>query len=364
MFNGFYARSMASPRFIDAVLLAMTIAYGATGTIHAQCTINSSNGYTVVAHVVPVDIVPSSSSCPWGYNYNVRLAYEIEFNGAGAPASMWTLQGNVICGGQSLFFNLPNSGGSGVVTTTSNAWRGVSDCTTADVSSLSCFSVRLQVNGPGISNQTVDCGFSPLPVELVSFAAEAIDSEVHLRWTTASETNSDRSVVERSKDGSNFDQIAVVPATGNSSTLLHYAAIDSDPLPGTTYYRLRLTDLRWASGIGALGGGIPSRRKDRCQGLSESQRWPHDRPAERRSRQWTGPLRCSASPCARDRAMVELLDPAGTPARHLHRRGASPNGTAIHIPLRAAVDPKTNSWLPDKAITLKAHDRRCDHRPW
>lgn len=224
------------------IVAAMASGLGYTTQAVSQCSIPSSNGYTVVANVVPVDIVPSTMDCQWGYNYNVRLAYEIEFSGPNAPANLWTLQGNVVCGSQSLFFDLPNSSGSGVVTTTSNAWRGISDCATSDVSSLSCFSVRLQIDGPGISNQTVECAFSPLPMELISFDAEAIDSEVHLRWTTASETNSDRFVVERSTDGSNFDQVLLVPAAGNSSNTLHYSAIDVEPLTGTSYYRLRRLD--------------------------------------------------------------------------------------------------------------------------
>ncbi len=208
----------------------------------AQCTISSTSGYTVVATIVPIELI-KPATCVWGYNYNVRLAYDIAFVGSGAPSSMYTLQGNLFCGSQSLFFNLPNTGGTGVVTTTSNPWRGTSDCATAELNSLSCFTVRLQISGPGISNRTTDCAFSPLPVELVSFGAEAVDGNVAINWSTATEQNSDHFVVERSQDGTYFEAIATVQAAGNSSTYRNYTAVDDLPFFGNNYYRLRQWDL-------------------------------------------------------------------------------------------------------------------------
>lgn len=209
---------------------------------NAQCGISATTGYTVNVHIVPIELV-KPTTCAWGYNYNVRLAYDIEFVGSGAPSSMYTLQGNLICGSQSLFFNLPNTGGSGVVTTTSNPWRGATDCATAELNTLSCFTVRLQISGPGISNRTTDCAFSPLPVELVSFHAEAENGNVVINWSTATEQNSDRFVVERSQDGVFFEDVATVQAAGNSSTYRNYTTVDDAPLFGSSYYRLRQWDL-------------------------------------------------------------------------------------------------------------------------
>lgn len=111
MFEVSLQRTTAFIPGLNAYLLAMALACAAPGTSQAQCSVTASTGYSVVAHGATSDIVPSSYSCQWGYNYNVRLAYEIEFNGTGAPGSMYTLQGNVVCGSQSLFFDLPNSGG-------------------------------------------------------------------------------------------------------------------------------------------------------------------------------------------------------------------------------------------------------------
>ena len=47
------------------------------------------------------------------------------------------------------------SPGSGTGTTTGNPWRSVSDCATATVQSLDCNSIDLQIQGSGISNQTI-----------------------------------------------------------------------------------------------------------------------------------------------------------------------------------------------------------------
>jgi len=208
----------------------------------AQCTITSTTGYSVVVEIYPIAIVPSTTNCPWGYNYNVRLAYDITFSGAGAPASMYTLQGRVVCGDQPHFFNLPNSGGSGEVISQENQWRGVADCNTADVISLNCFTVQIEIAGPGISSRTVDCAFSPLPVELVDFTGEQVADEVALRWTTATERNSAHFALERSRDGLQFEHLLNVPAAGFSSTLNFYQGRDTRPLESIGYYRLRQVD--------------------------------------------------------------------------------------------------------------------------
>ena len=126
-------------------------------TIDYSTTVNASSGqtYSVDVAIELTGIVPSQSACNNGYNYNVAFNYDIQFNG-NAPSSLWTLQGTIDCGAnQGIFFNLPTSAGSGTGTTTGNPWRNVSDCATATVQSLDCNSIDLQIQGPGISNQTI-----------------------------------------------------------------------------------------------------------------------------------------------------------------------------------------------------------------
>lgn len=124
---------------------------------NAQCVITrtSNNGqWSISVEVTPVAI-NAPTSCQWGYNYTVDLEYNITFTG-NPPNSMNTLQGTIGCGNNSHFFNLPNTGGSGVVTS-ANSWWSQSDCQGATPESLGCNSISIQMQGPGMGNQTITC---------------------------------------------------------------------------------------------------------------------------------------------------------------------------------------------------------------
>lgn len=88
----------------------------------------------------------------------------------------------------------------------------------------------------------VDCRDVTLPVELVSFTATAEQDRVRLDWTTASEKNTSHFEVERSADLRTWQTIARLAAAGDSPNARHYSTVDSEPLPGTSYYRLRTND--------------------------------------------------------------------------------------------------------------------------
>ena len=88
---------------------------------------------------------------------------------------------------------------------------------------------------------------APLPVSLARFTAVAVRLDAQLRWTTASEHDNDRFVVERSADGTAFEAVGTVRGQGNSSQAVDYAFLDAgaarharagQPL----YYRLRQVD--------------------------------------------------------------------------------------------------------------------------
>jgi hypothetical protein len=83
-----------------------------------------------------------------------------------------------------------------------------------------------------------------LPVNLLSFDAKLKrDNAVHLDWEVSSESNNDFYTIERSSDGSKWNQLMRIDGAGNTNSLLAYSAIDRDPLKGTSYYRLKQTDL-------------------------------------------------------------------------------------------------------------------------
>lgn len=84
---------------------------------------------------------------------------------------------------------------------------------------------------------------NPLPVSLASFAAERRPDGVQVRWSTGTETNSAHFEVQRSADGRSFATVATVEGQGQSTQLRHYTALDRQPLPGLSYYRLRQVDV-------------------------------------------------------------------------------------------------------------------------
>ena len=88
------------------------------------------------------------------------------------------------------------------------------------------------------SNQTL----LPLPVELVSFTAQLRNKQVNLNWVTASEKNSRSFDVERSSNGQTFVAVLTKAAQGNTSARTTYDAVDRQPLPGLSYYRLKQID--------------------------------------------------------------------------------------------------------------------------
>ncbi|HET6244547.1 MAG: T9SS type A sorting domain-containing protein [Bacteroidetes bacterium] len=83
---------------------------------------------------------------------------------------------------------------------------------------------------------------APLPVELLTFTAKAQEKEIKLNWATASETNSDYFLVERSQNGLEFLEVEKVKAAGNYHGLKEYTLIDDNPLSGVSYYRLKQVD--------------------------------------------------------------------------------------------------------------------------
>jgi hypothetical protein len=212
----------------------------------AQISVVSTKGYIVDINVQPVAIVPSSSTnCRWGYNYNVQLSYTILFRGTNIPGSLYTLQGNVGCGTNANFFSLPRSQSNGTVTSQSNPWRSVSDCSTATVSSLNCNTVAIRINGPGISDRTISYPvvYTPLPVTLINFSATPVGNKIKIAWSTATETNNAFFTVERSSDGSDWVSVARIEGAGNSTVQLQYITYDDAAPAGTVYYRLKQTDL-------------------------------------------------------------------------------------------------------------------------
>lgn len=118
-------------------------------------SVKSTDGYTVNIAVVPTAIVTNATSCQYGYNYNVRLSYNINFEGPNQPASLYMLNGAYGYGTSMHAFDMPKTQGAGFVFSHSNVWRSENDCATATVAIVSGNQVTLEIEGPGISRQFV-----------------------------------------------------------------------------------------------------------------------------------------------------------------------------------------------------------------
>lgn len=99
------------------------------------------------------------------------------------------------------------------------------------------------------SNTMLNCTPLILPVELLFLEAEPIEKTVVLRWATASESDSEKFLVERSSNGSVFHPIGEVAAAGHSTRRLDYTFLDEAPLNGQNYYRLRQLDQSGGSAL-------------------------------------------------------------------------------------------------------------------
>lgn len=92
---------------------------------------------------------------------------------------------------------------------------------------------------------------APLPVEFANVSADCNGNSVLVSWNTASETNNDHFVVERSTDGLSFSDVGNVHTlapNGFSTSTLHYAFTDMSAVAGATmYYRIRQVDVNGMS---------------------------------------------------------------------------------------------------------------------
>ena len=95
----------------------------------------------------------------------------------------------------------------------------------------------------GFSDFATAQSLAPLPIELLSFEAHSKPAGVLTTWETASETNNDYFIVERSIDANKFEKVGVVDGSGTTTENHSYSFLDSDPGRGVFYYRLKQIDI-------------------------------------------------------------------------------------------------------------------------
>lgn len=104
--------------------------------------------------------------------------------------------------------------------------------------------------------------FAPVPAELVRFDVAAAPRGLdEVTWSTASEIDVERFVVERAAGGGqDFEAVAEAPARGGASTATEYD-VEVAAVPGVRYYRLVTVDedgTRATSEVAVVGGEAPA----------------------------------------------------------------------------------------------------------
>ena len=80
------------------------------------------------------------------------------------------------------------------------------------------------------------------PVTLDFFQGEYQGDQVQLSWGTESELNNDFFTIERSADGQFFEPLGSVIGNGTTNQPSGYQFLDTNPVRGRAYYRLKQTD--------------------------------------------------------------------------------------------------------------------------
>lgn len=124
---------------------------------------------------------------------------------------------------------------------------------TVDISSLSSIS-RIRViaefsetgakgSQPELNNWIVKTKKDEiLPVSLLYFDIKCNENIKILNWSTASETNNDYFIIQKSNDAKNFTDIAQVTGAGNSNRVNNYSFYDEQSSVNEVYYRLKQID--------------------------------------------------------------------------------------------------------------------------
>ena len=76
---------------------------------------------------------------------------------------------------------------------------------------------------------------------IINFTAGFVPKGVKISWSTSTETDNDYFTLEHSTDGTNFEALDNIDASGNSKKEVQYSYVDDTPSEGINYYRLSQT---------------------------------------------------------------------------------------------------------------------------
>ncbi|MEP7163418.1 MAG: T9SS type A sorting domain-containing protein [Ferruginibacter sp.] len=147
----------------------------------------------------------------------------------------------IVCGGTALIIN---TRGLGSIPGITYLWSTGQTTDTIEVRTSGTYNVTVTY-APGCflnDSITVTCAII-VPVTLTDFFAVKQNENSFLTWTTSSENNTARFLIEHATDGQNFRYLGTVTATGNSSSARNYSFIHNHPPKGISYYRLKIVDM-------------------------------------------------------------------------------------------------------------------------
>jgi hypothetical protein len=93
--------------------------------------------------------------------------------------------------------------------------------------------------------------------QFTAFTAVETSKTVSLNWATSAEKNSSHFIVERSRDGVQFDSIGAVTALGRFELPTSYEFIDLEPVAGSKYYRVLIVELDGRQSYGQVYKAAP-----------------------------------------------------------------------------------------------------------
>lgn len=98
-------------------------------------------------------------------------------------------------------------------------------------------------NGCDVKSETYSATcYGVVPIELISFNGETLQSGNLLKWSTASEINNDYFTIKSSTNGVDYKVISTVRGSGTNSSTTNYEYLHREVLGGTIYYKLIQTD--------------------------------------------------------------------------------------------------------------------------
>ncbi len=115
-------------------------------------------------------------------------------------------------------------------------------------SHLGAFSVA------GIGGDLTSCNFpiSLLPVNWQSVTADLQNNNAVITWTVNQQANIKNYTVERSANGTDWNDLSVLANNGEMATAQTYSYTDAGPLSGANYYRIRETDMDGKTNISVI----------------------------------------------------------------------------------------------------------------